>query len=94
MEKMEEYHDALTVMQIAVAFERRENGHKARPNLRLRACCSKLSERIQDSQVKLVIAGIARQAQPVAALTKTVREYETIMRRIKEEGHVILKFKR
>lgn len=93
MDSIAEYEDALVTMQLAVAQERLEKGQKAKPNLRLRNCINMMACRLKEQKVLLVCKGIARQAQPVAALTKTVREYQAIRRELQEKGHVILKFK-
>lgn len=97
MEKMEEYEDALLNMQLCEAMERRValiEKRQPKPTTVLRKCCVAISNRLEHHEVKLVVLGICRQAYPAAALSKTVREYNAIMKEIREKGHVILKFKR
>jgi len=95
--KLEQYEDALEVMILAMLMEERiaeQDGRKPKTKKVLVGCASKLINTwVTDTQIQGVICGIAMQESPRAALVRTVREYNHVMREIEEKGSVILGFK-
>ncbi|WAX14172.1 hypothetical protein ECO319P1_00013 [Escherichia phage ECO319P1] len=93
---MQEYEDALVTMQLAVTAEQinaRMDKRMSKPNRALTACINEVLKRITSDQVRRVMIGISFQGQPVAGLTKTVREYLEVKAKIERDGYVILKMK-
>lgn len=93
---MQEYEDALVTMQLAVTAEQinaRLDKRMSKPNRALTACINEVLKRITSDQVRRVMIGISFQGQPVAGLTKTVREYLEVKAKIERDGFVILKMK-
>ncbi|QQG33721.1 hypothetical protein PQC34_gp013 [Cronobacter phage A24] len=93
---MQEYEDALVTMQLAVAAEEvnaRIERRMSKPNRVLTACINEVLKRITSDPVKRVMVGISFQRQPVAGLTKTVREYLEVKAKIERDGFVILKMR-
>lgn len=97
-EKLFQYEEALEALIMTYLIEcdsARTEKRKPRVIPKIVGCASAIVNTwVTDPQVKGVVMGIAMQANPKAALVRTVNEYNKVMAEIEKNGSVVLDFDR